>query len=165
MAEILAGDHEAFARLYDLYRTDVYRVARAITGTHETALDVVQEVFLRVFQKLGTWRAWASLRTWILRIAVRRAVDFRRDARRSAALRPLDATALTFDPRPTIDRDLLTKQIYEATDRMTGQRGLILRLRLVAGLSNRDISLSLGLRESNVRMQLSNAVKLLRESL
>jgi DNA-directed RNA polymerase specialized sigma24 family protein len=45
--DTVAGDQEAFTHLFHSYRQDVYRVARGVVGSHEVALDVVQETFFK----------------------------------------------------------------------------------------------------------------------
>jgi RNA polymerase sigma-70 factor (ECF subfamily) len=63
------GRNEAFNELVRRYRERVYWIARRMTGRHEDADDVVQEVFVRVYQNLKKFRADASFYTWLYRIA------------------------------------------------------------------------------------------------
>jgi RNA polymerase sigma-70 factor, ECF subfamily len=160
----IAGDEEAFTALFHSYRQDVYRAARAITGSHEAALDTVQQTFFKVHQGLPRWRGDASLRTWIVSIAVRSAIDLRRQSRRSREVGDTVAEP-SHDPRPEMERTILLAHLQDLADRLDGQQGLILRLRLSGGLSNKEIAEHLGLSEPNTRMQLSKAVRRLREML
>lgn len=160
--QVLSGDHEAFGELFRAHNRDVYRTARAITDSHPTSLDVVQEVFLKVHQRIGTWRGRASLKTWILRIAVRCALDHRRRGRR---LEPLGEMTMIVDPRADLDRRLLVDRVHQLAADVRGRPGVVLQLRLLGGLSNREIADSLGLSEANVRVQLSKAIRQLRELL
>jgi len=160
----VAGDEEAFAALFDMYRRDVYRAARAVIGSHEAALDTVQETFLKVYRGLHRWRGEGSLRTWILSIAVRSAIDLRRRFVRSREVGEASRHP-SHDPRPEMDRALLVARLQELADRLGGQQGLILRLRVFGGFSNKEIADQLGLTEANTRMQLSKAVRRLREML
>ncbi len=158
------GDQEAFAALFEAHRHAVYRVARAVTGDHEAAKDALQETFIKVHAALGRFRGQCSLRTWITRIAVRAAIDGRRRAARhpqdgSSAEEPAD------DPRERLENALAVKRVQELAERLEGQQGLILRLRLLGDLSNREVAEALGLREPNIRMQLSKAIRRLREML
>jgi RNA polymerase sigma factor (sigma-70 family) len=159
-----SGDEAAFAAIFERHRDEVYRIARAVAGDRETALDAVQETFLKVHEGLGRFRAASSLRTWIVRIAVRAAIDQRRRARRHPAA---SATARepSHDPRARLDDELAFERVRELSGRLPGQQGLILRLRLLVGLTNSEIAETLKLQEPNVRMQVSKAVKRLREML
>jgi len=77
------GDAEAFAVVFHRHRAVVYRVARSVLGDHEAARDALQDTFLKVHRSLGAWKGEATLRTWIVRIALRTAIDQRRrNARR-----------------------------------------------------------------------------------
>jgi RNA polymerase sigma-70 factor (ECF subfamily) len=159
----LAGD-EGAAALFDLHRREVYRIARSVTGDHETAKDAVQETFLKVFQGLPRWRGASSLRTWIVRIAVRAAIDQRRRSKRHVRI-ATPGQEPSHDPRAQLESTLALHRLQELAEGLDGQQGLILRLRLLAGLDNHEVAAALGLRESNVRMQLTKAIRRLRERL
>jgi len=81
-AELVArarqGDTAAFGELVDRHRRAVYRAAHAALGSAEEAEDVAQEAFLIAYQKMATYRAEASFKTWLLAIAWRRARRRRR---------------------------------------------------------------------------------------
>ncbi len=162
--DVVAGDQEAFAALFHAYRDDVYRVARAVAGTHEAALDALQETFFKVHQGLARWKGDAALRTWIVRIAIRSAIDLRRRWLRSREV-PHVAPEPSHDPRPVLERAMLLARLQGLADRLDGRQGLILRLRLFGHLSNKEVAEQLGLQEANVRMQLSKAVRRLRTML
>ena len=79
------GDHEAFERLYRSQVGRVHALARRMVG-EEVAEDLTQEVFIRAWQKLGSFRGDAQFGTWLHRLAVnhlltRRETMRRRDAR------------------------------------------------------------------------------------
>jgi len=159
-----AGNEDAFGALFDTHRRSVYRIARAVTGDHETSLDVVQDTFVKVYRGLNGWKGRSSLRTWIARIAIRAAIDQRRRAPPRGA--PLDGQREpSHDPRGRLEDEIALQRLHELAERLDGQQGLILRLRLLGQLSNAEVAQALGLRESNVRMQLSKAVRRLREML
>ena len=64
------GDEKAFNLLVVRYQERVYWAARRILGSHEDADDMVQEVFLRVYRKLHTFRGSSEFFTWLYRITV-----------------------------------------------------------------------------------------------
>jgi RNA polymerase sigma-70 factor (ECF subfamily) len=72
---ILAGDKEAYGALVVRHSQSLFRVAFRITGNEADAEDVVQDAFLRGYQKLGSFESRAGFGTWIYRIAVRCALD------------------------------------------------------------------------------------------
>lgn len=164
VARAVRGDSDAFAALFHTHRAAVYRVARSVLAEHEASLDALQDTFLKVHRGLGRWNGESSLRTWVVRIAVRTAIDHRRSAARSR-LSPEAAQEPSHDPRPALEQALLLDRLRQMATRVKGKQGLVLQLRLLGGLSNREIAAALDLREPNVRMQLTKALRRLREML
>ena len=158
-----AGDEEAFAAIFRRFRNDAYRAARAITGRHDESLDVVQDTFLKVHRSLSRWDGRAALRTWIVRIAVRTAIDATRRTRRRGETVP--AVEPSHDPREAMDRAALVARLRGLAGRLRGSQAVVLKLRVFEGCSNREIAERLELREANVRMQLTKALRRLKEML
>src|SRR6185295_7543003 len=91
-----AGDEDACTRLVSDHQRMVYQLALHLLGDQQEALDLSQEVFLRVFQMLPKFRGQSTLRTWIYRIVVNHASNRQRWWRRrhrSQQVRIEDLTA------------------------------------------------------------------------
>lgn len=73
-----SGSEAAYQALVDDYQQPVYSLVCRLVSDPSDACDVVQEVFLKVFRKIGAFRGDSSLKTWIYRIAVNEAYNFRR---------------------------------------------------------------------------------------
>jgi RNA polymerase sigma-70 factor, ECF subfamily len=73
-----AGIEEAYEELLAKYQQPVYGMVYRLLGNQNDACDVVQEVFLKVFRGVASFRERSSLRTWIYRIAVNEAHNHRR---------------------------------------------------------------------------------------
>ncbi len=73
-----AGEEEAYERLIARFQTPVYNLAWRLLSDPSDASDVVQEVFLKVFRNVGTFRGDSTLRTWVYRIAVNESHNRRR---------------------------------------------------------------------------------------
>jgi RNA polymerase sigma-70 factor (ECF subfamily) len=82
LSGIEAGSDLAFDRLMRRYRRLVFRVAYGFTGDRESALDVVQETFLKVHSRLPSFRGEGQLRNWIVRIAANEAMNWNRSSSR-----------------------------------------------------------------------------------
>ena len=67
-----AGIEEAYEELIERYEQQLYGMTYRLLGNQTDAADVVQEVFLKVFRTINSFREQSSLRTWIYRIAVNR---------------------------------------------------------------------------------------------
>jgi len=72
------GDRQARRDLFERYRDIAFRVAYRVTGHREDALDMVQEGFIKAFEKLEGFRGGASFKTWLLRIVTNASLDLLR---------------------------------------------------------------------------------------
>ena len=70
IAACLAGQGEAFDQLVVRHRRSVYQVCYRFVGNHEDATDLAQEVFLRAYRALGSFKGNSGVGTWLYRIAV-----------------------------------------------------------------------------------------------
>jgi len=73
-----AGDENAYEELLSRFQQPVYTLAIRLLNDQSEAFDVVQEVFLKVFRNIGSFRGQSSLKTWIYRITVNEAHNTRR---------------------------------------------------------------------------------------
>jgi RNA polymerase sigma-70 factor (ECF subfamily) len=77
------GDSECFAELVRKYQPRIFATARRYARREDEVEDIVQEVFLKAFQKLGTFRGEAPFEHWLMRLAVHTCYDFLRGHQRS----------------------------------------------------------------------------------
>src|ERR1044072_6075651 len=77
-----AGDQQAFELLVSEFQAKVYNTCLGLVQSPEDAEDISQEVFIAVFQSIGSFREQSSLSTWIYRIAVTRSLEFLRSKKR-----------------------------------------------------------------------------------
>jgi RNA polymerase sigma-70 factor (ECF subfamily) len=74
-ARCLAGDRDAFEGLYRQHVGRLYNLAWRMTGRPDETDDVVQEIFLQAYRKLGSYKGESSLGTWLYRLAVNLCLD------------------------------------------------------------------------------------------
>ncbi|HEV3140009.1 MAG TPA: sigma-70 family RNA polymerase sigma factor, partial [Vicinamibacterales bacterium] len=72
----LDGDVDAFETIYRQHSARVYTLACRMAGSPEDGEDLLQEVFLQAFRKLGTFKGDASLGTWLYRLALNHCLDY-----------------------------------------------------------------------------------------
>jgi RNA polymerase sigma-70 factor (ECF subfamily) len=77
-AALREGSQEAYELLVARFQQPVYNLVYRLMADPGDAYDVVQEVFLKVFRNIGTFRSQSSLKTWIYRIAVNEVHNYRR---------------------------------------------------------------------------------------
>jgi RNA polymerase sigma-70 factor, ECF subfamily len=96
-----AGIDDAYEHLIARYQQPVYGIAYRLLGNSADASDVVQEVFLKVFRGVGSFREHSSLRTWMYRIAVNEAHNhhrwFSRHCRREVAMEDAGDTSAALE--------------------------------------------------------------------
>src|SRR5690349_17583061 len=92
VAQVRAGDPDAFRVLVERHSHSVFRLAFRMTGNEQDAEDLVQETFLRVYRQIGRFDGRASFSTWIYRIAANCSLDLIRSRkRRQEQQAPVDA--------------------------------------------------------------------------
>jgi RNA polymerase sigma-70 factor (ECF subfamily) len=88
----LAGDRDAYRVLVERHSHNVFRLAYRMTGNRHDAEEVVQEAFLRGYQKLGQFAARANFGTWVYRIAANYSIDRIRQRQKEDSRRELPRT-------------------------------------------------------------------------
>lgn len=78
LEKIKSGDREAFVTLTRLYQRKVFVLAYSFFRNKEDALDIVQETFLRVYQKMGMFKEGRNFQNWLLQITKNLCIDFYR---------------------------------------------------------------------------------------
>lgn len=81
VAQLQQGSEEAFRTLVERYQNRMYRTILALLRSPEDAEDVAQEVFVEVYQTIGSFRGEAALSTWLYRLATSRALKHQQRAR------------------------------------------------------------------------------------
>ncbi len=171
-----AGDEIACADLVAAHQRMVYGLAFNLLGDRDEALDVSQEVFLRVFRTLSHFRGQSALRTWIYRIVINQVRNRQRWWRRRhrSELVSLDEHLRHFgdvESKGEVlpDRLLASKEtaarILGALDRLPFDQRTALVLREVDGLKYEDIAFSLDVAVGTVKSRLTRARQSLRAEL
>src|SRR6516225_3018050 len=76
VAQVLAGDRDAFRLLDERHSRSIFRVAYRMTGDRQDAEEIGQETFLRAYKSLEKFELRSNFSTWLYRIAVNRTLDF-----------------------------------------------------------------------------------------
>lgn len=101
IAAVLKGDAASFEPLIKKYQPRVFATARRYARRESEVEDIVQEVFLKAFQKLNTFRGDAPFEHWLMRLAVRTCYDFLRGHQRN---REMSFTELSEPETDWLDR-------------------------------------------------------------
>lgn len=168
------GDDGAFAALYDAHAPRVYGLCLRLSGDPVQAHDLVQDVFVRVWERLGSYRGESAFGTWLHRVAVNTALQSGRAQRRRSLrvaihadlqgmstpgdVTRLDAPARTPDPGAAIDMERCIAGLPP------GARAVFV-LHDIEGFSHAEVGTYLGIAEGTSKAHLFRARRLLREAL
>lgn len=177
-AHAAAGDEPAFEAIVTRYQARVFRLAWRLTGNEGDAADVVQETFLRVYRRLGSFRGESRLGTWLYRIATNAALMQRR-ARARRPAEPLDTFLPCFDGdgrhaatpaqlraavhvEERLDRRRLAEKAHAAIARLPDAYRDAFVLRDLEEIPTAQVAEILGLEPAAVRQRVHRARMMLR---
>lgn len=161
-----AGDQSAFEELVFTYEKKIYHLSLRYTGSEQDAMDVTQEVFLRVFRFLPQFQEESRFSTWLYRIAVNANMDFLRKRGQTNEL-SLDAedeeglsyevSDLRYNPESQLERIELQQAICQGIQSLPPRMREILILRDISGLTYEEIGKILSIEQGTVKSRLSRA--------
>jgi RNA polymerase sigma-70 factor (ECF subfamily) len=171
-----ARDEDACAELVSEHQRMVYQLSLNLLNDHNEALDLSQEVFLRIFRTIHTFRGHSSLRTWIYRIVVNQARNRQRWWRRRHRAQQVSldqhiqdhgevAEIVDNGPDRLVGQKQLAERIRVALDRLPFDQKTAIVLREIDGLSYEEIGFSLGIAVGTVKSRLARAREGLRAQL
>ncbi len=172
-----AGDESACADLVAGHERMVYQLALHLLGDRDEALDLSQEVFLRVFRTIHSFRGQSALRTWIYRIVINQVRNRQRWWRRRhrGEQVSLDQHLLEHgdlrqwadvaSPDRVFARKELAGQLWTALGDLPFEQRTVIVLREIDGLSYDEIAYSLGVAVGTVKSRLTRARQALRAQL
>lgn len=162
-AEVVDGDHPAFAQLFDRHVQAVVNHCFRLSGSWPVAEDLAQSTFLVAWRRRRDIRVVSgSALPWLLTVATNSVRSELRGQRRwLAALRRLPAAAETIDPADEvaarIDDERRMRPILTAVRRLPRAEREAIALCLWSGLSYADAAQALGISEGSVRARVSRA--------
>jgi len=162
------GDAEAFAVLYDRHSRAAFSLGYRMMGQRQSAEDLVQEVFLKVWRSSGRYRVErGSVRTWILSIVHNRGIDLLRST--ASRRRTQDAVEATADKAQPSDafaetwRNSRREQVREALQTLPPEQLKILELAYFSGYTHMEISDLLDLPLGTVKGRMRLGLKKVKE--
>jgi RNA polymerase sigma-70 factor, ECF subfamily len=174
----LGGDRDAYRVLVERHSGRVFRLAYRLTGNRHDAEEVVQEAFLRAYQKLEQFEARANFGTWVYRIAANYAIDRSRQRRteesRREEPRVVDGTEIgamntVADEAPSPERLAqnveLRRQLETAMDALTQAERTAFVMRHWDGCGIEEIAAALESNASAAKNAVFRAVQKLRNAL
>lgn len=158
-----AGERDAQRRLFEQTSERIYRLLLRMTGNPDDASDLTQETYVKALQRLEQFDGRSAIASWLYRIALNEALQFRR--RRSVGAAKLQALALSRPSRAPLPATDLRLDMDDALAELSADDRALLLLRHQEGLDYRSIAEVLECAEGTVASRLNRARHRLRENL
>lgn len=151
----LAGNADAFARLYDAYIEAVYRFVYFRVSDEQTAEDLTSQVFLKVWDNLSRYkiRQGVSFGAWLFQIARNTVIDHYRTQKETMPLEPDDINRPdpAADVAQVVENRLAMERLYQMLQQLTDDQREVLILKFINGLGTSDIASILGKKQGAIR--------------
>ena len=163
LAACRSGDREAFELLYRQNQKRVFSVALNFFGGDDAlAKDITQQVFLKIFFKIGEFRRQSEFTTWLYRITVNACLD---EARKSRSMLSLNDFLEAFGVKRTQDEKVhqreICDEVQKAVAKLKPKFRLPILLKYVEGLSYEEIAKVLDCSTGTVASRLNRGHKML----
>lgn len=172
-----AGDKKAFEELVIIYQDKVYTLSYYLAGNHNDAQDLAQEVFLKAYSSLRSFRLEADLGTWLHRITVNTWSNMRRGRNQVLSLddplqtedgemdRPLADGDPTSDPAVALEEKEVQVMVQHAIRSLPEEYRAVLVLREMEGYTYEEIAGIMGCSLGTVKSRLNRARRALKEKI
>lgn len=170
--KVLSGDVNVFEDLVRDNQKSVYNLALKIMKNESDALDISQEVFLKAYTNLSSFRGDSRFSVWLYRLTYNACIDSTRKSKASVNVSltvtddenvssELELTDTRPLPEREIERRETQREVQEAISQLPDEHRKIIVMREFSDMSYDDIALSLGISVGTVKSRLSRARKAL----
>ena len=162
-AIVLKNDTLLFEILYDRYDRLVYNKCRGFSKHDDEAQDLTQDIFLKLFVKLKTFKGKSKFSTWLYSFTYNHCVNYvNRSTAKKIEKQSVDTDNLKseyYNPEEEEEsiRDLKVDKLKEALEKISPEEKMILLLKYQDSLSIKDLTEVLSIGESAVKMRLKRA--------
>jgi RNA polymerase sigma-70 factor (ECF subfamily) len=166
------GDQEALKEIFDQYHQKLYRIAYGVVRHREEALDIVQEVFIKLFRSINQFKGKSRFYTYLYRMTMNTAIDHTRKMKRvppSGTDEEGEGFQLSDDadrrPDRILDHKELEARVKWAMDQLPPDQKAVLIFREIEGLSYQEIAETAGCSIGTVMSRLHYGRKKVQELL
>lgn len=170
-----SGEPAAFDEIVTRFQGRVYAVAYRVTGNREDALDVAQDVFIKVYRKIDTWKPTGGFLPWILRMTTNHSIDQIRKKKRYPE-QPLEEAFVPTSEGASVEPASMNTatevrgreieaRIRQALPVLSKSQRQVFLLRHYEGLPLAEIADSMGCTVGSVKVHLFRALKKLQVEL
>jgi len=158
VARCRAGEADAFETLYRQHSARIYSLACRMAGSADDGEDLLQEIFLQAFRKLGSFKGDAALGTWLYRLALNHCLDYvrSRQAKMNKLTETLDADT-SIEPTARRDTPIARLDLERALERLPDGCREAFVLHDVEGFDHKEVGNVLGIAEGTSKSQVFKA--------
>jgi RNA polymerase sigma factor (sigma-70 family) len=158
----IRGDRKMQYELYERFAPKMFGVCLRYASNNEEAEDILQEGFIKVFKKIGSYRNEGSFEGWIRRIFVNTAIEH---FRRKTHLQPItEKEENTVEGKYLSVLDTLAeKDIVQLVQQLSPGYRTVFNMYVIEGYSHKQIAEELGISEGTSKSQLSRAKQILQD--
>jgi len=165
---LIKGEVKAFDEIFEIYNQRIYQFAKTILKNKEDAKDVVQEVFLRIWQNRNEINEYSTFKSYLFTIAYNIIVDhFRKSLKDKKYKDFLEANINEVDSSQErhIEFSDLNKLYEQAVEQLPPRRKLIYKMNRNEGLTYEEIAARLNISRNTVRNQMAKTLQFLRKKI
>jgi len=171
--KVLQGDREAFRGIVERYQSYLYRTALAFLGSPEDAEDSLQEIFIKVYRYLGTFKLGNRFRPWIYTIAINHLRKQYKKKKNIIQFTPAEPEFLESlpdnsagtNPLSVFEKKEVRAEVNKAISNLKGDLKEVVILYYINEMSVEEVAQTLKLGKENVKSRLFRARKILKNIL
>ncbi len=165
VAKCKANDRKAQLALYNQYCEGMFYVAVRFVKNADDAEDVLQEAFIKAFEKIDQFKGEVTFGAWLKRIVVNRCLDFLKSKKENLVALDESYMQVAEDGDWTVDEGITIEEVVRAMQHIPEKYVAVVRLYLMEGYDHEEISGILDISESACRTRLLRGKGYLKEIL
>lgn len=162
---VLDGDTEAFSILVKRHRNRVLRLGMSFLHDAEDAADFTQDVFIKAYMGLGSFKGRSSFSTWLLRIAYNAAINAKQRRKESLPIDEEDEIPGELGVDESHEKDVAVEAVRAAMAGLPPRQAICIELYFYYNLKYAEISEVTGFPVNTIKSHVFRAKKILREKL
>ena len=168
--KILSGDTRAYGVLVDKYQSLIFVLVRGICKTTADAQEVTQDIFLKAYEQLHTFKGTASFRTWLYRIAYNTAISHIRKTKSrgkvgEAYTQEVMHTGSIIDEEHDSEREAQYDKIRQLVDELPTADRMLIELYYYKEMKMDEVAYICGLTQSNAKVRIFRIRQKLQEAM
>lgn len=157
ISDCLAGKPSAQKALYERFSRKMMGVCMRYADSYEEAQDVLQDAFVKVFEKLGTYSGNGSFEGWVRRIFVNTSLDHYRKSKMERQMQDIDDVGYALASGEDIISDITANDLLEILKKIPPGYRMVFNLYVIEGYSHKEIAEELNITENTSKSQFSRA--------